>query len=64
MKNPFGNLLYSRNFYIGYLLGGEKYLTYGMVGGLLVGYLLDEETGQRQKKIDFRDPYTNQSMFP
>lgn len=35
---------------IGYFLGGGNYLTYGMVGGLLVGYLLDERNRSAAKK--------------
>ncbi len=49
MKNPLV-ICCILGILIGYLLGGEKYLTYGMVGGLLVGYLLDERNRSAAKK--------------
>ena len=49
MKNPLV-ICCILGILIGYLLGGENYLTYGMVGGLLVGYLLDERNRSAAKK--------------
>ncbi len=49
MKNPLV-ICCILGILIGYLLGGGNYLTYGMVGGLLVGYLLDDRNRSAAKK--------------